>query len=233
MRYSALGASMNKFYPCIVPDFGRKLTRIRKEVDRAMNSDKPFYENPPIETMRVRLREMTEEDAADVYAYCSDPEVARYTTWYPHASLEDSRQFVDYVTNRYRNHELAPWAIEDKSTGQMIGTAGFVYVDPRHARAELAYALSRDYWNKGIMSEIALALIHYGFETLKLARIEARCIESNAGSYRVMEKCGMTFEGIGRKQLFAKGKFQDLKMYAIVNDANCLAIEASRSEDIA
>jgi [ribosomal protein S5]-alanine N-acetyltransferase len=53
---------------------------------------------------------------------------------------------------------------------------------------------------------------------MELVRIEARCHLDNVGSAKVMEKVGMTFEGILRKHIFAKGVYEDVKMYAITKD---------------
>lgn len=59
-------------------------------------------------------------------------------------------------------------------------------------------------------------IVHYGFTELGLNRIEARCNYNNPGSYRVMEKLGMQFEGVLRKQLKIKGQFIDQRMYSIL-----------------
>jgi ribosomal-protein-alanine N-acetyltransferase len=68
------------------------------------------------------------------------------------------------------------------------------------------------------MTEVIRTIISYGFERMKLVRIEASCLPSNLGSARVMEKAGMTFEGIIRQSIFVKGKHEDLKLYSIVVD---------------
>lgn len=53
---------------------------------------------------------------------------------------------------------------------------------------------------------------------MNLVRIQARCDVENIGSARVMEKAGMSFEGIIRKGIFVKGMHRDLKMYSILNE---------------
>jgi [ribosomal protein S5]-alanine N-acetyltransferase len=70
----------------------------------------------------------------------------------------------------------------------------------------------------GITTEAANELIRFGFDHMELVRIQARCFIKNTGSERVMEKLGMTFEGIVRKGMFAKGKHQDLKLYSILKE---------------
>jgi [ribosomal protein S5]-alanine N-acetyltransferase len=190
-----------------------------------MSTESPNFNNPVIETERVILRKISFHDLQDIFNYCSDEEVSKFTTWYSHKSIEDTQGFVNHIINLYEQEKLAPWGIEDKETQKIIGTVGFVYWNNKQSRGELAFALSREYWNKGIMSEVVRRIIQFGFEEMKLVRIEARCSLMNIGSSRVMEKCGMEFEGILRKHIFIKGTFQDLKLYSIINEDNCELIQ--------
>lgn len=66
------------------------------------------------------------------------------------------------------------------------------------------------------MTEAAQKIVAFGFENMNLVRIQARCFVENLGSERVMQKAGMSFEGIIRKGMFVKGKHQDLKLYSII-----------------
>ena len=73
--------------------------------------------------------------------------------------------------------------------------------------AEIGYALSDRYWGKGYVSEATKALLDFGFNELQLVRIQARCFPDNIGSELVM-----------RKAKFAKGRYHDIKMYAILRE---------------
>ncbi|MGH2404920.1 MAG: GNAT family N-acetyltransferase [bacterium] len=177
-----------------------------------------FGELPSLETRRLLLRKLRLDDAADAFAYGSDPEVSRYTTWEPHRTIDDTRAFLTSILELYASHRVAPWGMEHKQEGRLIGTCGFVWWDLRHARAEIAYALAQPYWNKGYTTEAVRAVIAFGYEVMRVNRIEARCDIPNAASARVMEKAGMTFEGILRHHMFVKGEYVDLKMYSILRD---------------
>jgi ribosomal-protein-alanine N-acetyltransferase len=181
-----------------------------------MKPEDIFSDVPVLETERTVLRKVREQDENDMFYYCSDEEVSRYTTWYKHNTIEDTRLFINKILEEYKNQQVAPWGVEDKTTGKFIGTCGFVYWNTNHSRAELAYALSKEYWNQGYMTEIVRKIVEFGFSKMELVRIEARCLLDNMGSARVMKKSGMTFEGILRKQIFAKGSYQDVKMYSII-----------------
>jgi ribosomal-protein-alanine N-acetyltransferase len=173
------------------------------------------FELPRLETARVVLRRLTWADVEDIYAYASDPEVAALTTWAAHATLDDSRAFIGRVMAWREDGFGEPWGLELKATSKVAGTAGMA-ITPAHGRAELGYALGREHWGQGLMTEVVREIVRYGFEELGLNRIEARCVPANIGSARVMEKAGMTYEGTIREQVYVKGSFDDLKMYSIL-----------------
>ncbi|HYO50041.1 MAG TPA: GNAT family protein [Chloroflexia bacterium] len=175
-----------------------------------------FADLPTLETVRLLLRKVTPDDAQDVFEYAIDPEVARYTTWEPHQSIEDSRLFVARLMEGYAAGKVTTWGMVHKADSKLIGMCGFAEWIPYHARAEVGYAMSRKYWGQGLMTEAVRAVIAFGFETMRLNRVEARCLVENVGSARVMEKAGMRFEGILRQHMYAKGTYDDLKMYSIL-----------------
>lgn len=181
-----------------------------------MKIEDVFHNMPTLETDRLILRKMTMEDQHDLFEYASDPELTKYTLWDYHRTLENSIYYLQLILEQYENEQVSNWAIVLKSNKKMIGTCGFVYWAPEHHRAEVGYALSRKYWNRGIMSEAIQELISFGFDNMDLNRIEARCNTGNIGSERIMQKSGMTFEGIIREQLLIKGQFEDIKLYAIL-----------------
>lgn len=178
-----------------------------------------IYEQLPIlETERLLLRKITLQDAEDMYEYTSNPTVSQYVSWEPHRSLTDTRGYIHFGLQQYTLHRLAPWGIELKENNKLIGTINFVAWQPRHQTAEIGYALSELYWNKGFITEAAKSVLSFGFNEMNTIRIEARCLVENIGSQRVMEKSGMTLEGVIRKGLFIKGKHRDIMLYSILRE---------------
>lgn len=175
-----------------------------------------FGDLPPLQTERLLLRRMGAGDAEDLFSYASDPEVTRYVVWETHCSLADSLAFLQYTEEQYRKKEVSSWGMVLRESGRLIGTVGFVNWLPPHARAEIGFVLGRRWWGRGLMSEAVRAVLRFGFERMRLNRIQARCYLANTASARVMEKVGMTFEGIVREQLYEKGAFRDLKLYSIL-----------------
>jgi ribosomal-protein-alanine N-acetyltransferase len=98
----------------------------------------------------------------------------------------------------------------------MIGTCGFAKIDSENNLAELGYVLNPRYLHQGYATEAARSVIKFGFEELLLNRIEARFMEENIESLRVMERLGMTFEGFRRKAVLIKGKYETVGICSIL-----------------
>ena len=177
-----------------------------------------FRDLPALQTPRLLLRKMRLSDAADIFAYASDPAVARYTTWPPHPTVAATEAFVRELLQRYADGLVSPWGIVHRADGKLIGSCGFAYVMAWHGRGEIAYALSQSYRGQGLMPEAVSAVLAFGFETLRLNRIEARCEVENIASERVMQKVGMQLEGVLRQHAQVLGKYRDLKLYSILRD---------------
>jgi ribosomal-protein-alanine N-acetyltransferase len=177
-----------------------------------------FRELPALQTPRLTLRRMRSDDAEAMHAYASDPEVARHMLWDPHESLRDSENFLRFVRERYSRGDPAGWGIEDRETGRFIGSCGIQAWSPENARAELGYVLAREHWGRGIMTEAVSAVVGFGFERIGFNRLEARCLDGNAASARVLEKAGMTYEGTSRSSHLIAGHFRDLHHYAVLRD---------------
>ena len=171
---------------------------------------------PTLETERLILRKMVLNDAEAVFAYASNSEVSRYTLWETHRSIEDSRAFLEFATQKYENGGEPDWGIVYRGNGCLVGACGLVNWEAEHARAEVGFVLSREYWGRGLMSEAVRAILRFGFKRMNLNRIEARCIAENAASARVMEKAGMVYEGTLRQREYIKGAYRDIKLYAIL-----------------
>jgi ribosomal-protein-alanine N-acetyltransferase len=174
---------------------------------------------PTIETERLILRPLAMADDEAIYSYASDPQVAKYVSFDTATNIEDTRIFLRSVLENYsKGAEPAGLGIVLKKENKLIGTIGHLNWNDDHRRIEIGYALSRPFWNNGYVTEAAIRLIDYFFSNTNIMRIEARCRLPNLASARVMEKAGMTFEGILRNHLFMKGENHDIKMYSIIRD---------------
>jgi len=86
---------------------------------------------------------------------------------------------------------------------------------PEHEKAGFGYALNRQYWGKGYMTEALSTLLKLCFEKLDLNRVESTHYIGNEGSGKVMIKCGMELEGVGKQEVKIKGIYHDVVHYGI------------------
>lgn len=185
---------------------------------------------PVIETPRLILRQMERSDTADMYEYSRLSETTRYLLWNPHPSPEYTRTYLTMIGRFYRKGEFYDWAVVEKASGRMIGTCGFARLEQNHRVGEIGYVLNPAYHGRGYATEAASAVIRYGFETLGLNRIEGRYMVENIASRRVMEHCGLVFEGVLRQSMMVKGRFRDIGLCSLLRkDYNPQSADAARS----
>ena len=171
---------------------------------------------PTMETERLILRKLVMLDAEDMFNYACEPAVSRFMPWEAHKTIKETKEFIGFILSGYERQRKLTWAIELKATGEMIGTIDFVKWLPKHGRAEIAYALSRQYWGMGYMPEAAKALMAFGFNNMELNKVEASILLGNCQSRSVLEKIGMFFEGVARQHFKLRDEFVDLAMYSIL-----------------
>ncbi len=168
---------------------------------------------------------MKTSDSADMYDYSRLPEVTRYLLWKEHQSQSVTKSFLESVHRQYRGGDYYDWAIVYEGSddapeplrawrGRMIGTCGFASIRTDDRCGELGYVLNPIFWGYGIAAEAGEAVMRFGFDTLDLFRIEARYIVGNDRSRRVMEKLGMSFEGMHRAYMMIKGELRDIGICA-------------------
>ncbi|TSA28457.1 MAG: N-acetyltransferase [Ignavibacteriales bacterium] len=173
-------------------------------------------EIPKMETERLILRKITIDDVNDIYEYASITDVTTFVLWDTHKTKQDSIDFIKLTEEQFNNNISFIWGIVIKSENKLIGTIDLRNWDAIHKCGEIGYVISQKYWNRGYVSEAMKTVIKFGLEELHLNRIEAHCEEENIGSWRVMEKCGMKYEGTLREKVFIKERFRSMKMYSIL-----------------
>ena len=177
-----------------------------------------FKRIPDLSTERLLLRKIRLNDAPDMFEYSKDPEVTKYLLWDPHPNVEHTRNYIDYLQDRYRDGKYYDWAVVLKSSGKMIGTCGFSAIVSEHRSAEVGYVLNPAYRGQGYAGEALSAVLDFAFRKMALNRVEAKCVEDNVPSERVMQKVGMRFEGVARSALFVKNQYRNIKIYSILRD---------------
>jgi [ribosomal protein S5]-alanine N-acetyltransferase len=170
-----------------------------------------------IETARLVLRELREEDWEAVLAYQSDPRYLRYYAW-ESRSADEVRAFLAMLIGRQREVPRIKFqlAIELKADGRMIGNCGVRLPEAGSRVADIGYELAPWEWGQGYATEAARAVRDYGFEVLGAHRVWAECVAENVGSARVLEKIGLRLEGRLRESGFFKGRWWDGLIYGML-----------------
>ena len=157
-----------------------------------------WMQHPPevITTQRLVLRRPKSADAVAKFEYSRDPEVARYMDWVPHASLRDAAALVEGAASRWESGEEYSWVITVRPDDHAVGSVG---CSPRGHAVELGFVLSRDYWRRGFATEAAKAVLEWAATLDGVFRVWATCDAENTASARVLEKIGMSREGVLRR----------------------------------
>ena len=175
-----------------------------------------FSNIPTLKSERLTLRGMQVCDCFDMYDYARRPEVTRFLTWSPHPDVEYTKAYLDSLKSYYELGSFYDWAVIWGEENKMIGTCGFTSVSIPNNSAEIGYVINPDYRGRGIAVEAARRVMRFGFEEMGLNRIEARYMVGNDASKRVMEKLGMTFEGVYRSSVCINGIYRDVGMCSIL-----------------
>ncbi len=146
------------------------------------------------ETERLRVRHLEDADLPDFYAICSDPAVIMYMGDGEPLTEEQTALWLRKSKANYSDHGFGCMAVFSKQNDDFVGFCGLVYA-PDRTEVEIIYALAQPYWGRGLASEVAGAMIDFGFAECGLTEILATIAPQNSDSIKIVEKLGMTFLG--------------------------------------
>jgi RimJ/RimL family protein N-acetyltransferase len=150
-----------------------------------------------IETARLLLRPWQPDDLAEFTRLLTDPVVTRYIVVHTPFSRQDVAELSERTLEQWQRNGFGPWAAIEKATGRWVGRIGLNELPdwPGPHKIEVGWELHRELWGRGLATEGGRAGVRYGFETVRLERIISATMATNAASGRVMEKCGLRFQG--------------------------------------
>jgi RimJ/RimL family protein N-acetyltransferase len=147
-----------------------------------------------IETARLQLRRFTLDDAEIFFILGSHPEVIRYATRAPLASLDEARERLLAVPMRdYTTHGCGRLLIIEKTTAQSIGWCGLKY-NAGLGEVDIGYRLLPEYWGNGYAGEACRAVIERGWPQPGLRRLVGTVHPDNARSRRLLISLGFSYE---------------------------------------
>jgi [ribosomal protein S5]-alanine N-acetyltransferase len=172
-----------------------------------------------VETERLVLRELSEDDFEDIHEFKSDLQVVKYLTWGPNSreqTLHSLRKQIAFQNEE--NRQIYVLAVELKCSKKVIGNALFMVRDPDFKTAEIGYFINSNYWKKGYGIEIVNGLLYLGFNIFDVHRIYAICDVENAGSVKLLNKIGFRQEGHFIKNLKVKGQWRNNYLFAMLSE---------------
>lgn len=153
-----------------------------------------------LETERLILRKFELSDTQNMFDnWASNPNVTKFLIWQTYTNTDDVRAYIQSRIDSYANDNSYEWVIEYKENHQAIGSIGVVDFKEYINCALIGYCLGEEYWHKGIMTDVLNRVIKFLFEEVGVNRIEATHDVNNPNSGKVMEKCGMKYEGTLRQ----------------------------------
>ena len=152
-----------------------------------------------LETDRLYIPPFKSEDAVELHRIFGDPEVMKRIPGGPSKSVEDTGRRLERIMDHQREHGFSLWALIRKEDGKLAGDCGLILVEGLGPDVELSYDIAREFWGMGYATEAARECLRYGLEDLGLERIIGLTYEDHFASRRIMEKIGMSFEGIVRR----------------------------------
>jgi ribosomal-protein-alanine N-acetyltransferase len=150
---------------------------------------------PRIESERLILREITDEDTQAIFNNFSDPEVAKWFFEQPLTEIDQAKEFIKAFNDEFMSGEGLTWAIALKGDDKCVGTCGYGDIEIGE-RGEIGFDLAQEQWGKGLMSEALVPIIAYGFDELGLKKVEAHSYSSNVRAINLLEKIGFQLDKI-------------------------------------
>lgn len=146
-----------------------------------------------METARLRLRKINQQDFDALFPIVTDPDVMKYLGLEAGALLtkEETTFTLGKMVEFWAQHGFGRWAVVKKENGKLIGLCGFRLLENM---PELFYMFAKASWGRGLATEAAGACLRYGFEELGFERIMAVTRHANTASINVMIKIGMSYE---------------------------------------
>jgi ribosomal-protein-alanine N-acetyltransferase len=167
-----------------------------------------------LETERLVLRAPRRADAPALLDAWRDADTMRYFGAEPLARIRDALDQIRDFHEETATGDGIRWILTRRAKDEYIGDIGFFDHAPEHSRAEVGFILARPYWRQGLMAEALAAVLDYGFEAMRLHRVEALVDPRNGRSLQTLERAGFRREGLLRDYEFERGEFIDLALLA-------------------
>jgi ribosomal-protein-alanine N-acetyltransferase len=169
-----------------------------------------------LETERLIIRPLTNKDAYDVFININNDQHVLDYFGAPYYDNFNSSS-IDSLVRLSNDPVSYCWGIELKKINECIGIFLQQSRNDYIGSIEIGYAIGSKYWNQGYITEAVKAVTDYLFKSVNYHKITAGYVLENLASKRVLEKCGMNYEGIRKDDFFHRGCYYDIGYYYLIN----------------
>jgi RimJ/RimL family protein N-acetyltransferase len=170
---------------------------------------------PEIVTPRLVLARLLRGDAASVFGYRSDPEVARYQSWVPR-SEEETLRAIELQPPFGTPETWCQLGIRLLDRGQLIGDLGVHFQADQPHQVEIGFTVAPGHQRRGFGAEAVTGLLGHLFGPLHIHRVHASVDPRNAASVALLQRVGMRQEAHFRESLWFKGEWVDDLVFAVL-----------------
>jgi len=169
-----------------------------------------------LQTNRLILRKFKPEDAREIVNILQDKEVASTTLMLPYpCTLEESKKIIASYLDEQKHYKTMRWAIILRDNNKFIGGIRLV-PNNRFNSAEIGFWLGKEFWRNGYTFEAAEVVIRFGFNELKLNRLEAHAMTENMSSVKLLEKLGFNQEGYHPDLVIKWDEYKDVITFGLL-----------------
>lgn len=150
---------------------------------------------PRLETERLILREITQDDRYGIFRNFSDKDVALWFFEEPYTEIEQVDEIIQAFINDFEQGQGLTWAITLKDSNEFVGTCGYGEVEIGGC-GEIGFDLAKEHWGKGLMSEALSAIVDFGLDRFGLRKVEAHTYSTNSRAIRLLRNLGFGLEDV-------------------------------------
>ena len=167
----------------------------------------------------ILIREYKKSDLNAVHGMLSQPSICTTTCAIPYnCSRSFSAMWLDSIKRSIKKKTDLEYGIFSTRNGQYIGNIGLIGINYVNKSADITYIIHPQFQGRGYATLASKLIIAYGFDFLELYRIHGKCMDFNIASKSVMQKCGFTYEGLGRGEMLKDKRFVNLEHYSILKN---------------
>lgn len=176
-----------------------------------------FEKFPILETRRLLLREVVNDDLDMIFSFNADPDALRFVARDYYTEKNEAVIKRQSLQAGFHENTGIIWTFILKETRASLGYGGYFDIAENRIEAEIGYGILKEFWGQGYVSEAVEEMTRFGFDEMHLQRVFGRVDPKNIPSAHILQKLGYQNEGVKVDDEFARGRFFDMTIWAREN----------------